>query len=232
MPPERPPERSPERPPTAGGWIDVTWPIRPEMTPWPGQPPTTRERVGDLDAGDGANVSVLRLSVHSGTHMDAPLHFLPGDLDITAAPVEAMFGPVRVAEIPGAAITEAALEAFEARAGALGEGDRVFFRTANSARDWSTAPFDENYVAVAPDAARALAARGVRVVGVDYLSVGPFADPAPTHRILLGARVWVIEGLDLRRAPEGRYEMAALPLKIAGADAAPVRVLLRPLPEG
>lgn len=212
----------------SGGWIDVTYPIDAAMVTWPGQPVTERTRVGSLDAGDGANVSALRMSVHSGTHMDAPLHFLPGGDDITAAPFDAMFGAVRVARVPEPMITADAVAACEERLGPLEPGDRIFFRTRNSDRDWLEAPFDEAYVAVEASGAEALVARGVRVVGVDYLSVAPFRDPATTHRTLLSAGVWVIEALDLRRVGEGRYEMAALPLKIRGSDASPLRVLLRP----
>ena len=211
-----------------GGWLDVTKPVRPEMVVWPGQPRTERYRLSSMDEGQSSNVSALTMSVHSGTHMDAPLHFLADGSDITAAPFEAMFGPVRVAEIDGVMITSAGLGAYETRTEALKPGERIFCKTANSSRDWLTEPFDEAYAAVDAEAAQFLAERGVRVVGVDYLSVAPFKNTVDTHRTLLQAGVWVIEGLDLRDIAEGRYEMAALPLKLVGSDASPLRVLLRP----
>lgn len=211
------------------GWLDVTKAVQSDMVTWPGQPQTERYRLSSLDEGGSSNVSALTMSVHSGTHMDAPLHFLKDGADIAAAPFEAMFGPVRVAEIAGATISAAELETYEARAGELKTGERLFCKTANSSRDWLTEPFNEHYVAVDAEAARFLAGRGVRVVGVDYLSVAPFRNTVDTHRTLLGAGVWVIEGLDLRGVGEGHFEMAALPLKLVGGDASPLRVLLRPL---
>lgn len=209
-------------------WLDVTHPIKEGMVHWPGQPPVTFSRLKSLQAGDSSNVSALRLSLHTGTHMDAPKHFLEGESDVTAAPLDEMMGALRVADVGEAdGVGEAEIRTFEGRAGALGAGERVFFRTKNSQEDWLEQPFFENYVAVEPDGARYLADKGVRVVGVDYLSVAPFDNTAETHRILLGAGVWVIEGLDLREVGEGRYEMLALPLKIETSDASPVRVLIR-----
>lgn len=208
-------------------WIDVSSPIAGEMTVWPGQPRTERERISRLEEGDGANVSVLRLSLHTGTHMDAPLHFFTDGADITQAPYDVAIGPARLAHIAGNAVTRADVEAYEARTGALQAGERLLFRTAKSERDWFSAPFTEDYVAVAEDAARYLAERELRLVGVDYLSVAPFKNPADTHRALLGAGVWVVEGLDLRTLDEGVYEMFGLPLRIAGSDASPLRVLLK-----
>ena len=212
----------------SGKWLEVTWPIEPEMVTWPGQPQTERRRTSSIDEGKSSNVSTLTMSVHSGTHMDAPLHFYKDGADITAAPFEAMFGPVRVAEIVGEVISSAQIKTYEARAGELKPGERVFFKTGNSRRNWLTEPFDEGYVAVAAEAASYLVERQIAVVGVDYLSVAPFADTYHTHRTLLGADVWVIEGLDLRNVTEGHFEMVAMPLKIVGSDASPLRVLLRP----
>lgn len=209
-------------------WTDVTYPISEKMVVWPGQPSTTRERVSNLDEDDGSNVSVLRLSMHTGTHMDAPLHFFRDGADITAAPLEVAIGPVRLAEVAGSAITRAGVEAYEARTGALQAGERLLFRTSNSDRDWLTKPFAEGYIAVAIDAADYLAEKGLMLVGVDYLSVAPFKNPTDTHKALLGAGVWVVEGLDLRTVDEGFYEMLGLPLKIEGSDASPLRVLLKP----
>lgn len=204
----------------------MSYPITEEMVSWPGQPRVRLESLSSID-DHSSNVSALHLSLHTGTHMDAPLHFLADGEDITAAPYETMFGPVRVAEVAGRTIDRAGVQAYEARSAPLGAGERIFFRTENSGRDWLSEPFDKTYVAVAPDAAEYLAAKQLITVGVDYLSVAPFTNTTDTHRTLLGAGVWVIEGLDLREISEGHYEMVALPLKITGGEASPVRVLLR-----
>lgn len=214
---------------SATTWLDVTYPITEKMVVWPGQPETERKRISDIAEGDGSNVSVLRMSLHTGTHMDAPLHFLADGDDINRAPLEAAIGLARVAEVGGTAITRADIEAYELRTGVLQTGERLLFRTVNSGRNWLTEPFDEDYVAVAVDAADYLAAKGLLLVGVDYLSVAPFKNPTDTHKALLGAGVWVIEGLDLRAVAEGPYEMLGLPLRIEGSDASPLRVLLKPM---
>lgn len=205
----------------------MTYPITEGMVRWPGQPPTERERVSNMDGGDSSNVSVLKMSLHTGTHMDAPLHFFAEGADITAVPFEVGIGPARVAFVEKGAITREAVEAYEARTRPLGAGERLLFRTANSSRDWLMKPFDEDYVAVEVEAARYLADKELTLVGVDYLSVALFKNPTDTHRTLLGAGVWVIEGLDFRSIEEGFYEMVALPLKIEGSDASPLRVILK-----
>lgn len=210
-------------------WIDVTYPIEVGMPHWPGQPPVSLERVSDMQQGDSANVSVLKLSLHTGTHMDAPLHFLKEDKDITHAPLEAMFGSLRIAYVPGVdTVHTEDVEKFEERLGEL-RGGHLFFKTDNSKRNWLNESFTQDYVAVAPDAARYLADKNIGLVGMDYLSVAPFKDTTPTHQILLGAGVWVVEGLDLRGVEEGQYEMVALPLKVSGGEASPARVLVRKL---
>lgn len=210
------------------GWLDVTWPLRNDMVHWPGQPPVRLERLSSMEEGGHSNVTALSTSVHAGTHMDAPVHFLQDGADITAVPLDAMLGSVRVASVAGAVITPAGIEGYESRSGRLLPGERIFFRTANSESDWLLEPFHEDYVAVNAAAARLLASRGILVVGIDYLSVAPFGNTAETHRILLRAGVWIIEGLDLRLITEGHYGMLALPLKLTGSDASPLRVLLRP----
>ena len=215
---------------TPDGWLDVTYPIFEYMVSWPGQPPVALRRLSTLEEGDTADVSLLALSLHTGTHMDAPRHFVEGGADITAAPLNVMMGPARVAYLEYAdTVTEAEVRAFEKRTGELRAGERLFFKTKNSRADWSDKPFEKDYVALQPDAARYLVSKQAVVVGVDYLSVAPFDAPTETHRVLLGSGVWVVEGLDLRFVDEGRYEMLALPLKIVTGEASPVRVLLRPL---
>jgi arylformamidase len=164
------------------------------------------------------------MSAHTGTHMDAPLHFLANGAGLDRLPLDAVIGPARVIAIRDPrSVTAAELARHRIR-----RGERVLFKTQGAAARWKRGTFDEDYVYVSLDAARFLAARGVRVVGVDYLSVGGFLeDSAETHRTLLSAGIWIIEGLDLARIATGRYDMVCLPLRIAGGDGAPARVALR-----
>ena len=211
-------------------WQDVTYPIAEGMPAWPGQPPVEINNLACIETMGDAAISGLSFSAHTGTHLDAPNHFIEGDDDVTAFPLELAEGRIRVARVTGGGhVTADDLAAYEARTRPLSPGDRVAFRTRNSDRDWTREPFDENYAAIAPCLAKVLVQRKAAVAGVDYLSVAPFDDPATTHRLLLHARVWVIEGLDLRRVEEGEYDYLALPLKLRGSDASPLRVLFRPV---
>lgn len=199
------------------------------MPVWPGQPEVEVDALSAIDAVGDAAVSGLRLSAHTGTHLDAPNHFIAGDDDVTAFPLCLSQGVLRVVAVTGAGhVTESHLLGYEDRTRRIGPGERVAFKTRNSDHNWVAEPFKRDYAAIAPDLARALVDRGVALAGVDYLSVAPYEDAATTHRILLHARIWVVEGLDLRHVAEGEYDYLALPLKIVGSDASPVRVLLRP----
>jgi arylformamidase len=212
------------------GWTDVTYPIFEGMTGWPGQPETSFDALSCLHCGDTARVTMLHFSAHSGTHMDAPSHFLAEGIDVSRFPVHVGLGPVRVAAIDTPhEVTPEQLHTYEARTRPLEAGERLLLRTPNSDRGlWLQRPFDKDYRGIGPAAARYLAGKKLQLVGVDYLSVGPFYSGNPqTHRALMGAGVWIIEGVDLRRITEGDYEMICLPLKIAGSDGSPIRVLLR-----
>jgi arylformamidase len=210
-------------------WIDVSVPVYTGMAHWPDNPPIVIGRMLDMDRGDAANVSKLSLGAHTGTHMDAPLHFLPNGAGIDTMPFTATIGPARVIEIRDTvSIKPGELEAY-----AILPGERVLFKTANSPRCWQTDAFIEDFVYIAADAASFLAARGVQTVGVDYLSVGGFyADGVATHQALLEAGIWVIEGLNLTQAQAGAYELICLPLRLLNADGAPARAILRPLQQG
>jgi arylformamidase len=198
--------------------IDVTVPVHPGMVIYEGDPEVQVEEVLSIAAGHPANVSRLELGSHTGTHIDAPAHFLPGAAAVDDLPLEAMVGPAHVVDATGAPgdIDRAALDTLD-----LPEADRLLFRTRNSEL-WARPRFTPDFVTIAPDAARDMVGHGVRLVGVDYLSVGS----PETHRILLGAGVVVLEGLDLRRAPIGPCRLICLPLRLAGLDGAPARVLL------
>ncbi|HEY3352450.1 MAG TPA: cyclase family protein [Polyangia bacterium] len=207
-------------------WIDVSVPIRPGMPRWPGDPAIRVARVAQLAHGDDANVSTLAFGAHTGTHVDAPRHYLAGGVAVDAMPLEATVGPARVIGIRD----PDRITADELRDHAVRRGERLLLRTRNSGRVWRAPRFQRRYVALTKAAAELLAARRVRAVGIDALSVGPFGpEGAEVHRALLGAGVWIIEGLDLARVRPGPCELCCLPLKLVGADGAPARVIVRPL---
>lgn len=205
-------------------WVDVTVPIRPGMVHWPGNPGVELEVTEERGEGGAVRVSRLNLGVHTGTHFDAPVHFdVPGG-GIEALPASAMIGAARIVGVQSRAIDRADVEELDPR-----PGERVLFKTRNSARCWATDDFVPDYVYVTEPGARELAAREVSLVGVDYLSIGGPSDGARAHRALLQAGICILEGLDLRRVGPGRYQMVALPILIPGSDGAPARVLLRPV---
>ena len=207
-------------------YIDVTVPIRPGMPVYDGDPPAMLERVTSLAAGGVCNLSRLDFGLHSGTHIDAPLHFIDGAPGVEATPLEALIGDAFVVDATSVKghIDAKALAGLGVPSGC----ERVLFKTSNSTL-WQRDVFSRDFVALAEDAARELVRRGARLVGIDYLSIAPFADPAPTHVALLEAGVVILEGIDLRRVEPGSYRLTCLPLLIEGADGAPARTLLQPL---
>jgi arylformamidase len=210
-------------------WIDVSVTVRSGMPHWPDNPPIVLERVMDLGRGDVCNVSHLAMGVHSGTHMDGPVHFIHEAPGLDEMPLAATMGEARVIEIEHP--REITVE--ELRRHRLQVGERVLFRTSNSTRCWSASSFIEDFVCISEQAARHLAETRVRAVGVDYLSVGGYrSDGAKIHRILLEAGIWIIEGLDLSPVAGGWYEMICLPVKLHGSDGAPARAILRPIGPG
>jgi arylformamidase len=209
----------------AGEWIDVSVPVHSGMVHWPGDPEVTIERSKSIAKGDEANLTRIDMSAHTGTHMDAPLHFFEDDPAIEELPLEIAMGPARVIAIEGEEpIDRGQLEGLD-----IAGGERVLFRTRNSDRPWTERDFDPGFVHLSLEAAELLGEVGVALVGVDYLSVGAYeSDGAETHRALLGAGAWVVEGLDLSLVDPGEYELICLPVKLVGADGAPARALLRP----
>jgi arylformamidase len=208
-------------------WIDVTLPVRTGMTHWPDDPPPRVERVLDLARGDACTLTHLDLSAHTGTHVDAPAHFVAGAATLDDLAADALVGPARVLAIAD----PHRVTATELGRARLRRGERVLLRTANSARGILHAPFAADYVALDLGAARLLAARGVRAVGIDALSIGaPGGEGEEVHRVLFAAGIWVVEGLDLAAAPAGRIDLVCLPLRLAGAEGAPARVMVRPPP--
>lgn len=206
-------------------WIDISIPLRDDMTVFAGEPPFRRERISAIVDGAICNLSRMALGVHTGTHVDAPVHFVEGGATAEAIALDALIGPAWVVDATAAtgSITAGDLEGFDIPAGEV----RLLFRTP-SVHLWDTPAFEPDFVALDATAATALVRRGVRSVGIDYLSIAPHDDPAPTHRILFEAGVVVLEGLDLRMVAPGAYDLLCLPLRIVGSDGAPARALLRP----
>lgn len=177
-----------------------------------------------MEDGSDYNLSRISLSAHTGTHMDAPRHFIADGATMEHAPLDDLIGICRVIELDCAGqITPDDLRPHKIR-----RGQRLLFKTRNSARDWSAEPFDTNFVSIRKDAAQYLVESGVRLVGVDYLSIGGYEkDGVETHRIILGAGIWVVEGLRLQGIHPGIYQMICLPMKLEGSDGAPCRVVIR-----
>jgi arylformamidase len=198
--------------------IDISVPIRPGMIVYEGDPDVRLERVLSIADGASANVSRLDFGVHSGTHVDAPVHFIEGAAGAEALRLDALVGDAYVVD----ATTVESLDEETLRELRLPEGaERLLFQTTNS-RLWERAGFTPDFVQLSADGARLLVARGVRLVGIDYLSIGD----EDVHRELLSAGVIVVESLDLRGVDPGTYRLVCLPLRLVGSDGAPARAVL------
>ena len=196
------------------------------MPVYAGDPPVVLQRVSSLASGGICNLSRLDFGLHSGTHIDAPLHFIDGAPGVEATPIEALIGDAYVVD---ATNVRGQIDTAALRGLAIPRScERILFKTSNS-QLWESDAFSRDFVALTADAARELVRRGARLVGIDYLSIAPFTDPAPTHLALLEAGVVILEGLDLRRVQPGAYRLLCLPLLVEGADGAPARTLLQPL---
>jgi arylformamidase len=205
-------------------WIDVSIPLRPGMPRWPGDFPFEISRDKEMSKGDDYNLSRVAMSVHSGTHMDAPLHFIRDGRPMDALPFNAVVGRARIIEIED----EEAIKPDELDRHEIEAGERILFKTVNSSRAWKSDEFYEDFVYISKEGAGYLTMKKVLTVGVDYLSVGGFRkDTAETHHALLGAGIWVIEGLDLSAVPAGHYDLICLPLRLTGAEGSPARALVR-----
>jgi arylformamidase len=205
---------------------DVTVAISNDLPVYPGDPPIKIERTQSLEKGDIARVSSLSFSTHIGTHVDPPYHFMKDGVSLDRAPLEVFVGPARVVDVGEAASIDAELlSTFD-----LEGVSRLLFKTRNS-RFWrETTEFQKDFVYLETDAAEALVARGLKLVGIDYLSIEKFGfDEPTTHWTLLGNDVYIVEGLDLSAIAPGDYELICLPLKIKDGDGGPARVILREL---
>lgn len=204
---------------------DVTAPLSPNTPVWPGDP--TPEIVRAPSVGDGALcLTRMNLGTHTGTHVDAPLHLLADGLSVDALPIEILLGKVRVVEIAAReGIERQELEALDLR-----DDLRLLIKTRMSGQ-MRIPQFQADYVFLTADAAQYLVQVGLKLVGIDYLSVDRYGSTDfPAHRTLLGAGVILVEGLDLSEVEPGEYDMVCLPIRLAGADGAPARVILRNRP--
>jgi len=204
---------------------DISLPILESLPVWPGDPLPVIERFSKMEEGEAANVSRVELCVHFGTHVDAPYHFVEDGCTVDKLPLDALLGLAQVCEIPQDCnlITANVL-----KDAGIAEGvRRVLFKTRNS-QHWvnGDTAFDQKFVALSENGAQYLVETGMLLVGIDYLSIAPFSEPVPTHKVLLENGVIVVESIDLSAVPAGLYELVCLPLRISGADGAPARVLL------
>src|SRR4051812_7025869 len=211
----------------SGNWIDVTATLDPATTPiYAGDAPMNFEFIKDMRRGDPLTLSAYSLGAHSGTHVDAPMHFVRDGASIDHLSLTPFIGPARIVDIDDSvrAITAAELGRHQWKG-----AERVLFRTRSSVRGWmSSSTFHRDFAYIAPDAAQLLADAGVKLVGIDYISAEQFGAPAPlTHRILLGRGIPIVEGLSLANANAGDYDAIILPIKVGGHEGAPARAVLR-----
>jgi len=211
---------------SAQGWVDVTATLDPARTPvYEGDAPMKFDFLKDMRKGDKLTLSVYSLGAHSGTHIDAPMHFIANGAPIDQVPLTALVGSARIIEIPDSV---QAIDAAELNRHEWKGARRVLFRTRSTSRGWMDSAFHKDFAYIAPDAAQLLADGGVVLIGVDYISAEQFGAPVPrTHQILLGKGIPIVEGLDLRPVQAGDYDLIVLPLKVRGHEGAPARALLR-----
>lgn len=207
-------------------YIDISLPLSPDSVCWPGSPSPRFEHRLDMSHGDIATDSNVFFNVHTGTHVDAPSHFVAEGRTVDLLSLDAMIGPARVVQIPGgvSAITAAELTKLNLPS----DTERLLFRTSNSDH-WlkNCNTFQTDFVALTADAAEWIVSRGIRLVGIDYLSIQRYADGPKTHQILLEAGVVIVEGLNLSAISSGVFELICLPIKLQGMEGAPARVVLR-----
>lgn len=204
-------------------WIDITATIFDGMTRWPDDPHVQIGRVAAIDEGAEANVTAISTTAHVGTHIDAPLHFIPDGADVASVPLEKLVGAAKVFHINNSKeISLGDIQYLD-----IAEGDRILFRTRNSETEWEQLPFMEDYVYLSTDAANFLAKKRISCIGIDYLSLGNKDNDPEVHKLILGTSIIIIEGLKLRDVTPGVYDMVCLPLKIKDSDGAPCRVIIR-----
>jgi arylformamidase len=204
---------------------DISLPISPSLPVWPGDPAIVLEQVSSMDAGAHDNVSRLSCSVHTGTHVDAPHHFLNDHRTVESLPLDILVGPARLVQISEDVdvVSAAILE----KAGIPSGTERLLLKTRNS-QLWEREEknFLTGFVGISADGADWLVQHQMKLIGVDYLSVAPYKQSIPTHRTLLGVGMVIVEGLDLSAVQPGAYQLYCLPIKLVGSDGAPARAIL------
>lgn len=206
---------------------DVSVAVSPKIPVWPNTQVVEFNQTLSLDNGDIVTDTIIKMSVHTGTHIDAPSHFLVSGSTVEQVPLDILVGETYVAVLDHvSAITAECLEGLALPS----ETCRLLLKTQNSEL-WrnDSSDFDDNFVALTFDAAQWVVDQGIKLIGIDYLSIQRYNDGPETHQILLGANVVVVEGLDLSEVPEGSYELICLPVKFKGLEGAPSRVILREL---
>ena len=205
--------------------FDITLSISPEIPTWPGDMKVKLGRVKKIEEGASNNLSQMELGVHTGTHVDAPFHFVQSGIKIDELPLEVLLGPVQVVQMGDDVdlITADTLKNVKIDP----RIPRILFKTRNT-HYWEKKEkeFQAGFVAIAQDAAAELVAMGMKLVGIDYLSVGPFTNSKPTHDTLLGAGMALLEGADLSKVEPGLYELYCLPMKLKATEGAPARAIL------
>ena len=203
--------------------LDVSVPLAAGIPAYPGNPDFELQPVKRIADGGSSNVSRLVMGTHTGTHVDAPKHFFDDGAGVESLPLDLLIGRSRVVEVAH----RGGIDAGELAAAGLREDLRVLLKTPNSAL-WNDGGFHPDYTYLTEGGARYLVEQGVKVIGIDYLSVEQFKKAgAPAHRALLSQGVVIIEGLNLAEAEPGMYEMYCLPLRVVGGDGAPARVILK-----
>ncbi len=205
--------------------FDISLGINPDFPVWPGDPDLELERVSKIESGDDANVSRISMSVHCGTHVDAPFHFVENGITIEKLSLDILIGEVLVIEIPEEInqITADVLSLYKIEK----KVKRILFKTKNSCYWNEEKPnFHKDFVSLSEDGAAFLVSHGIKLVGIDYFSIASFWDGVPTHNILLKAGIIILEAVDLRKVEAGNYQLICLPLKLVGSDGAPTRCVL------
>jgi arylformamidase len=208
--------------------IDISLPLHPRLPTWPNGTGFSLRWTKRIDRGDRVNNSHVSFDVHFGTHVDVPYHYFDTDgRTVDQVPVDSFIGPCTIIELPG--VKEVTLTELSKAAVDL-DTERLLIRTDNS-RLWAAgiSEFKPDYTSVSTAAAHWITRQGLRLVGIDYLSIGNIESGRNVHRILLDAGVVILEGLDLSQVPPGHYELICLPLNIVGAEGAPARAILRPI---
>ncbi len=211
------------------GWIDVTATLQEGRTPvYEGDAPMVFTLLKDMRKGDGLTLSKYDMGAHSGTHLDAPMHFVKDGAPVDQVALTSLIGPARVIQIDDSVQV---IDAVELNRHEWKGAERILFRTRSTSGHWmDSSTFHRDFAYLTGDAAQALADDGVKLVGVDYISAEQFASPEPlAHRALLGKGIPIIEGLDLSAAPAADYDLIILPIKVAGHEGAPARAVLRPV---